>query len=1453
MFLASVLALALAPAAASADISFGPTGSGAGQLNNPNDIAVNDSTGELYVADTGNHRVSVFDEDGDFLRAFGWGVDTGAAQLEVCTTASGCQQGTSGASAGQLSNPRIIGVDNDAASPTFGDVFVFGFTNQRVDRFTSAGAFVLAFGDAVNQTTGGDVCTAVSGDVCKAGVKGFGPGQLNGFANLALDDGKAYAADCENCGGFSNASTSMRVQAFDSSSGTLINQPLTVSGQDAGRVPGFDVDSAGNFYLCTSGTKDVRKYDLGGNLVATIGSVGNSPIALAPGGNLFTVHPFDLTAGVHLFDSSGNQLSTIYGEAIRDVAGLAARSTPDGDFYLVDNFTGGGDHVAHVPIPPPGPVVLPRPPNADPVGNTSATLNASINPEGETTTYHFEYVDDATYQANGFADAHSTPDTQLNYERQQMTVSATAGQFRLSFEAETTADLAFNAGAAEVQDALRSLSSIGSPNVEVTRSVNSSGTRFYTITFTGALGSTDVPELVPSEGTTPLSGGSATVRTLFHGGPVNFHAYQEQAAITGLTPETTYHVRAVANNASGTDTGPDGTFTTREAFEFGATYATGVGTTTASLHAELNPLGTPATGHFEYVTEAEFQANGFAHASQVPDVSAGAPPLDFGSVSDAIVTRSVQLGSLQLGTAYRYRLVGESSFLSKPGPTRSLRTFPLTDPLDTGCPNQLFRTNLPSAHLPDCRAYEMVSPPEKGGGDALEEDLDVGLRLCCEGFLGTNQATPDGGKLTYSSLMRFGGPQGAPFTSQYIATRDAGDGWQTENVSAPRQTPAFLPPTANLASPTGAFTADLCTAHVFQENDRALAPGDQVGYPDAYRRRNCGTQAGAYELLTLVPPPTIEPGSGEHPPYEPRVQGSSADGQVSILRANGKLTFNASDATATNSGGTLGPAFQLYAHSGTSLRLLSVLPSPGGTTPGAAADRSSALGNFNQQVNINNFTWQSTLQNAVSEDGSRVYWEAFDGAGGSFPQNSKLYVRVNPTRAQSPVSGGQCTDPARACTYPVSEAVDPGQPEFEAATPDGSEALFSFSGGTRSGELYRYELAKAIAGEDPATLIATGMQGAILGASEDLSRVYFVSGAVLDAGAVAGQRNLYLHAEGEGHRFIAALATGIPDGLSFERQRDRKFSRVSADGSAAAFISTAALTGHDNTYSPTGQAATEVFVYDAEAGGGAGELICASCNPSGARPSAAATVVATGAFAAVVPRQPYDQHVSRPLAADGSRLFFDSYDALLPADTNGAKDVYQWQRAGSGSCEASDTNHFPPNGGCLSLVSTGTDASASAFLDASADGRDVFFSTRQRLHGADADELIDVYDARVNGGFSPPPPSAAACDLSAGACEGAPPSAPQPQGAASAVFEGPGNPPPDRCAPLAQKTRALSRQAKRLRTQARRLTRSAKRPSNPRSRAARREARRAAAAAKRRSRAARKHAARAKRCRSASR
>jgi tripartite motif-containing protein 71 len=114
----------------------GSPGTGAGMFNTPMGMAV-DGSGNVYVADQANNRIQEFDSSGNFIRMWGWGVQDGAAALQVCT--SGCQAGISGSGDGEFNAPD--GIDLDGSN----NLFVADSFNHRIQVFSSTGAFLTKF------------------------------------------------------------------------------------------------------------------------------------------------------------------------------------------------------------------------------------------------------------------------------------------------------------------------------------------------------------------------------------------------------------------------------------------------------------------------------------------------------------------------------------------------------------------------------------------------------------------------------------------------------------------------------------------------------------------------------------------------------------------------------------------------------------------------------------------------------------------------------------------------------------------------------------------------------------------------------------------------------------------------------------------------------------------------------------------------------------------------------------------------------------------------------------------------------------------------------------------------------------------------------------------------------------------------------------------------------------
>jgi hypothetical protein len=481
---------------------------------------------------------------------------------------------------------------------------------------------------------------------------------------------------------------------------------------------------------------------------------------------------------------------------------------------------------------------------------------------------------------------------------------------------------------------------------------------------------------------------------------------------------------------------------------------------------------------------------------------------------------------------------------------------------------------------------------------------------------------------------------------------------------------------------------------------------------------------------------------------------------------------------------------QLYVSFGSTLRLVSVLPNGAATTDWTTVGTSWSL--TPQAANSR----EDAVYRAVSEDGSRVFWSATAQASpeGSGTGAGNLYLRLNATKPQSAISGGKCTEAAKACTVPVSASTSA---RFVTANSQGSRVVYMTGQRNPSVGLQLFTGEVDVSGSEPTVsseLVAAGVRG-VVGVSEDASRIYFVSRNALSGDlnsegdeAVAGQPNLYFFEEGSPLEFVATFTE--KDALEGESKPgqvssptpvavtpSRRTSRVTPDGLHAAFTASASPTGYDNADAASSEANAEVFIYDAAAEGGEGKLLCASCNPSGARP--AGRLVHSGIAgtaddvwaAAMIPGWNSEYQPTRAFADDGSRVYFNAYAPLVPGDSNGRADVYQWEAPGAGSCTEASPSFSESNGGCLRLISSGQSADDAEFFDATPNGSDVFFLTQASLVPDDYG-LRDVYDARVNGGFAPRTPAGQGCQ--GDACQ-SPPAPPATDTPSSATFQGQGN------------------------------------------------------------------------------
>jgi hypothetical protein len=508
---------------------------------------------------------------------------------------------------------------------------------------------------------------------------------------------------------------------------------------------------------------------------------------------------------------------------------------------------------------------------------------------------------------------------------------------------------------------------------------------------------------------------------------------------------------------------------------------------------------------------------------------------------------------------------------------------------------------------------------------------------------GTIQAAAQGGLLTYSSSSSFGGAAGAFGSGQYIGRRQA-SGWSTENVSLPMVSGGY----GSEGVPYQLFSPDLGLGLVLNGR-RCRSAGEACPVPNPPL---AGTDApagyldyylrddagGTFAALLGESVLLDQPVSPSH--FDVAFVGGSPSLSHVVLSTCAALT---ADAVSVPSGEDScdASAPNLYERSSNGLRLVNLLPGQSTGTPGAELAAQGA---------------------AVSTDGERVYW--VDRATGA------LYLRED----------GQVTIP-----------VDP-EGSFQTASADGSVAIFS-----KGGHLYRFDAAT----ESSQDLTPAGGLLGVLGASEDGSRVYYLTAA----GLLLWQSGTTVPVAADADPGSYPPTTGT--------------ARVSAGGGELLFMSSSDLT----PYESFGQ--TQVYLYVA----GADKLTCVSCNPTGQRPEGPAAI--PGASPNGEGPEATRVYKPRVLSSDGNHVFFDSQDALIPQDTNHEEDVYEWEPLGVGGCAH-------PNG-CIGPISSGHGANGATFLDAGADGSDVFFLTDASLLAQDGGGR-DVYDARVGGGFPEPVP-----------------------------------------------------------------------------------------------------------------
>ncbi len=637
---------------------------------------------------------------------------------------------------------------------------------------------------------------------------------------------------------------------------------------------------------------------------------------------------------------------------------------------------------------------------------------------------------------------------------------------------------------------------------------------------------------------------------------------------------------------------------------------------------------------------------------------------------------------------------------------------------EEACPNAALRFG-PSANLPDCRAYELVTP-------AVKED---------NSFIFGAYGFADGEHVFFSSLLPLPGAENG--AEQRVLSSRTPVGWITTPLDTVQGPGIFQD-----INDTGevSFTSDFSAG--FVESTFAADPLDQNRTTDVYR---IDIPSGSASIESL---PDTGPMTEELYSEVPRgsfTAGNSADGSHVFFQTLSRLPTAPGTPVNTHAAGVT----ELYERYDDHTYVVGVLPD--GSVPLCGAEVGDGGGTAQDYYVFDR-------AGAVSPDGSNVVFHT-DGS----------YTNECPEDFHDPFN------------YAVAEAgglylrEDNGTPQAKTVelpgkfylgrTADGLTVLSAGGpGGNAEGEpIYEYNV--------PTGQVATVGHGSLLAYSDDGSVVYYVTHGADEEPYYSSESEIEVYDHGV-TKTVPGAGAEYAGGAYYEHDpttvgfKANDLPVTTPDGSKILFLDRADLTGYD-TFGSTcvggrpGNCA-EAYIYDLSSG----SLTCVSCNPSGAPPLTGASLydVKTGVTFFSSPTPPL-------LSEDGSRAFFQTTEALVPQDTNGARDVYEWENGhiyliSSGQGGEYGVQHGNEGSGIGGLT-------GSELAGASSNGDDVFFTTADRLVPQDEESSRAIYDARVGGGFSYTPPGHG-CD--SGQCQGPQTPAPVFAPPASSTFVGVGNP-----------------------------------------------------------------------------
>jgi hypothetical protein len=847
-------------------------------------------------------------------------------------------------------------------------------------------------------------------------------------------------------------------------------------------------------------------------------------------------------------------------------------------------------------------------------------------------------------------------------------------------------------------------------------------------------------------------------------------SHEVTADATGLLPNTTYMVVLVASNAGGQEATSPRSFTAtavKPTIEGEAVPA--LTATTATLNARVNPNGAKTTYQFEYGMTTAYGE------------SAPAAPADIGAGRAGVIAVG-NLTGLEANHEYHWRITATNTA----GTTTSV--------------DHTFNYLTSGEKLPDDRAYEMVTPPQKNGaviGSGFINHLPI-------------QISEEGGEgklnLMAGSTQCFGGAEAC------IATRKVeGESYEFARTSSGWITHPLAPPATQFASNSSEDLNATTQSALF-------AVPNAAGGNDWLARE----KEGVLKDIGPIAPGTIAGLSGGE-------QTATADLSHFVYE-----TAHPSWPSLDPTDNTTGPGLYEYQGFGNAQpRLVGLAP---GSSSELVSDCGTLLGG----------PLDATEYGSLSEDGETVYFGATpckeaENAGNPTVPAFELYARQEHSRSEL-ISTSSCEQtPGQGLQYQACKEAEahPSDTIFQGAVSDGSRVFFNsiqqltdsasedgnesdsalnclgrVSAGATGCNLYESECpgtCKASEGDvrklvDVSAGDTSGegprVQGVMAISPEAAtSHVYFVAQGTLttipnNQGQLPekGQPNLYVYerdkAFPQGHlAFIARLS----DQDNSQWELGLSTVNVTPDGRFLVFKSHRALTTDDTR---SGEGPAQVYRYDAQTGvltrvsiGEQGFNDDGNAGLSGGGQNGVESGDAQIAEAKYYTgRQIGPRRTDPTISADGSYVFFQSPVGLTPSALNDvqieinpvtgfpqyAQNVYEYHEGHvyliSDGRDVSGTESFCP---------TGNTISSTCLLGTDASGHDAFFSTTDSLVPSDTDTQLDFYDARVcepehgNPCIEPPPPPSPPC--LGETCHGTPAAVLPAQGGGTLAFNGQGN------------------------------------------------------------------------------